>query len=188
MLELTKIDLSGLAEALEDHSGMTRWFLDRSSGEVLPYADDLSEEESEEIDARDLIRLESFSSRDGYQDMEDFIALVRDPRARDPLERAIAGRGAFRRFKDTLFEFPDLREAWFRFHDARTERRAIEWLRDEELIDENEAARALAERAEDPVPPSTTGAAGAPPVDAFEVAGDVARDLAELYGERLRGV
>ena len=60
--------------------------------------------------------------------MEDFIRRVRDPRARDLLERAIAGRGAFRRFKDTLLDFPDLRPVWFAFHDARMERRAIEWL------------------------------------------------------------
>jgi hypothetical protein len=40
----------------------------------------------------------------------DFTERVRDPRAHDLLERAIEGRGAFRRLKDTLFEFPQLRE------------------------------------------------------------------------------
>ncbi len=48
--------------------------------------------------------------------MEQFVQLVRDPRARDRLDRALQGRGPFRRFKDTLLEFPGLREAWFRFH------------------------------------------------------------------------
>src|SRR5439155_24702899 len=157
------------------------------TGQVEPRAGSLETDEADEVESRHLIEIEPTAPGESYGDMEDFIARVGDARARDLLQRAIGGRGAFRRFKDTLFEFPDLRAAWFRFHDARMERRAIEWLRDEELIDENEAARALAERAEDPVPPSTTGAAGAPPVDAFEVAGDVARDLAELYGERLRG-
>ena len=62
--------------------------------------------------------------------MEDFIALVPDRRAADLLGRAIAGRGAFPRFKDTLFEFPELRERWFRFRDTRLRRRAIEFLLD----------------------------------------------------------
>ena len=40
----------------------------------------------------------------------DFTERVRDPRAHDLLERAIEGRGAFRRFRGTLFEFPEPRE------------------------------------------------------------------------------
>ncbi len=68
--------------------------------------------------------------------MEDFIQLVRDPQARDLLEREIEGRGAFRRFKDTLFEFPELRDEWFALRDVRARRRAVEWLRDEDLVDD----------------------------------------------------
>src|SRR3989442_8348501 len=164
VLEPGRIELDLLCEALEDHSHDAHWWIDPRTGHVgLEGAGD------DETAPDGALFIDPLPSRESYGDLEDFIARVRQPRAREMLSRAIAGRGAFRRFKDTLFEFPDLREAWFRFHDARTERRAIEWLRDEELIDENEAARALAERAEDPVPPSTTGAAGAPPVDAFEV-------------------
>ena len=80
--------------------------------------------------------------------MVDFIEQVRDPRARDLLRRAIDGRGAFRRFKDTLSEFPALQAAWFHLHDIRMERRAIEWLADENLIERAAAERALAERPE----------------------------------------
>ena len=114
--------------------------------------------------------------------MEDFIARARDPRARGLLERAIAGRGAFRRFKDTLFEFPELRQAWFRFHDARMSRRALEWLAGEGLVDEAAAERAAAEHS-DPDLPELSGA-----FDAEEIARAVARDLRGVYGERLRQV
>jgi predicted nucleotidyltransferase len=118
----------------------------------------------------------------GYGDMEDFIERVRDSRARDLLERAIAGRGAFRRFKDTLFEFPELREAWFKFRDARMERRAIECLVDEDLVKPEIAEPAITERT-DPDLPQLSGA-----FDAEEIARAVAHDLRELYGERLRKV
>ena len=56
--------------------------------------------------------------------MAEFVAAVHHRRAADLLDRAISGRGAFRRFKDTLFEFPELRDTWFRFRDARARRRA----------------------------------------------------------------
>ncbi|MGI9028412.1 MAG: UPF0158 family protein, partial [Ilumatobacteraceae bacterium] len=89
--------------------------------------------------------------------MEDFIQLVRDPQARDLLEREIEGRGAFRRFKDTLFEFPELRDEWFALRDVRARRRAVEWLRDEDLISEKCANKKIAPL---PDPPTRLGDAG----------------------------
>ena len=111
--------------------------------------------------------------------MEDFIARVADRRAADLLERAIAGRGAFRRFKDTLFEFPELREGWFRFRDTRMQRRAIEFLLDQGLIDEADAERALADLHDPQLGDQSTV------VDPRELAAAVAADLRRLYGERL---
>ena len=67
--------------------------------------------------------------------MAEFVAGVHHRRAAELLDRAIAGRGAFRRFKDTLFEFPELREQWFRYRDARSRRRALRWLADAGLIE-----------------------------------------------------
>jgi hypothetical protein len=114
--------------------------------------------------------------------MEDFIGRVRHPKARDLLERAIAGRGAFRRFKDTLLDFPDLRQAWFAFHDARMERRAIQWLAGQGLVESGVAARELEART-DPEHPELGG-----PFDPVEIAAAVAEDLRTLYGVRLRRI
>jgi len=52
-------------------------------------------------------------SRDGYDDMEEFIATVGVERLQDRLWRAIQGRGAFRAFKDVLGGYPSERERWF---------------------------------------------------------------------------
>ena len=92
--------------------------------------------------------IEPIPSFEAYSDMQDFVARVPDRRASDLLGRAIEGRGAFRRFKDTLFEFPDLRETWFKFHDVRMRRRAIDWLVDADLIDESKAEAALSDLVE----------------------------------------
>jgi len=126
--------------------------------------------------------IEPLPSREAYDDLADFTERVRDRRARDLLERAIAGRGAFRRFKDTLFDFPELREAWFAFHDARMERRALAWLADEGVVDEAAASRAIDDRP-DPVLTQLSG-----PFDPVEIARAAAADLRLLYGERLRQV
>ena len=68
----------------------------------------------------------------------------RDEHASRRLARAIRGRGAFRHFKDELYEeYPDLVSVWHTFRDVRARRRAVEWLLDEGLIDATEAAHYL---------------------------------------------
>jgi predicted nucleotidyltransferase len=78
--------------------------------------------------------------------------------------------------------FPEIRQAWFRFHDARMERRAIVWLEGRGVIGTAAAERALADRPE-PESPAT-----ASPFDATSLANAVARDLRGLYGDRLKAV
>ena len=146
------------------------------------WSDYFEEQGERHPEKRSLRAIAPTPSHEGYEDMQDFIERVRNPQARDLLERAIAGRGAFRRFKDTLLDFPELREAWFRFHDARVERRAIRWLLDEGLVDRTAAERAIAQRP-DPELPELCG-----PFDPHQIARDVARDLRRLHGDRLSSV
>jgi predicted nucleotidyltransferase len=181
MLDLQRVSLRSLAEALEDHSPETSWWFDPQRGDAEPHLDpgDADNGEQEHPLDRGLVLVEPIPSREAYGDMQGFIGRVRDPSARDLLERAIAGRGAFRRFKDTLLDFPELRQAWFAFHDARMERRAIEWLAGQGLIEGDVAERELEAR-EDPEPPElgTT-------FDPIEIVAAVAEDLRNLYGARL---
>jgi len=175
MLEPSAIDLASLCEALEDHSDFVQWFFDPQTGETVLWSDDMDDVPEPEVPP--LIFVEPVPSHEGYNDMQDFVETVRDPRIRDRLARSLEGRGAFRRFKDTLFEFPETRQAWFRFHDSRMRRRAIEWLRDEGVVGEAEADRAASQLAAEDEP--------ARAVDAFDVARQIARDLKPLFGTRL---
>lgn len=180
VLDLKAVDLGDLVQALEDHSDEHSWWLDRSTGEIVLWSDWAEEQGEEDPETRGLLPIEPILSGEGYADMEDFIAQVRDPRARDLLERAIEGRGAFRRFKDTLFEFPELRKAWFAFHEARMTQRALDWLVYERLVDPEDAER---EKPGDPELPELAG-----PFDHLAIARGVAEDLRGLYGDRLRKV
>lgn len=184
MLELERIDLDELCHALEDHSGLSSWFIDKS-GNIHLFTDGMWDGEDVGRDFEppdDCRRIEPIDSGESYEDLAEFTASVRDPKARELLERAIAGRGAFRRFKDVLSEFPDLRTAWFKFHDTRLERHAIEWLRDENLISDEDADRGIGARPDPQLP------AIAKPFDVKGIARGVTRDLRLLYGERLRKV
>lgn len=184
-LELEGIDLDELCHALEDHSGFSSWFIETSTGKLHLFSDGMWDGKDVDRDFEPpdgCRRIDPVDSRESYGDLADFTAMVRDPKAHDLLERAIAGRGAFRRFKDVLSGLPDLRATWFKFHDARQERRAIEWLRDEGLITETEADVAIAARPE-PHPPEVPA-----PFDPQAIARAVADDLKALYGRRLQRV
>ncbi|MFQ5968660.1 MAG: UPF0158 family protein, partial [Acidimicrobiia bacterium] len=149
MLDLSSIDLEDLVLALEDHSYESSWWLDPVTGS-LEYCS--VDDDPEEFESRNLVFVEPVDSSDAYQDMVDFTALVRDGRAADLLIRALQGRGAFRRFKDTLFEFPELRQEWFAFHDRRMRGRAIEWLTNQDLIPPEVADKALDDLVEEEAP------------------------------------
>lgn len=182
MLDLQRLDLEELCMALEDNSPEHTWWLEPRSGQLELWSYDVEEQAGEQPEKRGLRFVEPIGSHEAYSDMEDFAASVPDPRIRDLLLRAISGRGAFRRFKDTLLDFPELRQTWFEFHDARMRRRAIEWLAGEDLITDAVAQRELAEVSDAELP------GGGGPVDAHDIARAVAEELAELYGERLKGV
>ena len=179
MLDPEQLDLADLALALEDHSRDHKWWFDPGSGAVEPR---FEARFGEDHAAAGLISIEPVPTGVGYADMEDFVARVRDPRAHHLLERAITGRGAFRRFKDALLDYPELRRAWFAFHDVRGERRAIEWLLEHGLVDPTAAQTALDRRPEP--------AAGEVPglLDAHGVTHRVVAELRRLYGHRLQSV
>ncbi|GAA1391958.1 hypothetical protein GCM10009613_35410 [Pseudonocardia kongjuensis] len=169
MLDPGRVDLAALADALDDRSPDVRWYLDPDTGAVAAHP------AGDPPPAGDRVLIEPVTSRESYRDMSDFTAGVQHRRAGALLDRAIDGRGAFRRFKNTLFEFPEVRDQWYRFRDARSRRRAVDWLATAGLISEADAERVRA-RHPDPDPSNE------------DVPAAVADDLVAHYGPRLRQV
>lgn len=138
-------DLQELCAAFEDSYIEHRYFLDLLMGEVIFISDEFMDDgEREELDEKveeglmeRYIPIPQDSSEEGYRDMEEFIETVEDADLREKLYIAINGRGAFRRFKDVLLDYPKERERWFGFRDARVAERVQEWLECEgiELVD-----------------------------------------------------
>jgi hypothetical protein len=142
------VGLTAVAEALGDASGETAWWYDPATGDVEMSAPDWTglDEEHDDPSERGLVPIEPGPSRDTYRDMVDFAESVADAHASDLLVRALEGRGAFRRFRDTLREFPNLREHWHTYADAAGERRAIDWLLDCNHVDPIDADAGRAAR------------------------------------------
>jgi hypothetical protein len=109
------------------------WY-DGEVGEELPEAEERAMAQQVDAYLARFLEVPQMGSHDAYQDMVDFTDTVADPHLSELLYVALDGRGAFRRFKDTLFRYPDERERWFAFSSQRWRERIDEWLRDEGVL------------------------------------------------------
>lgn len=64
-----------------------------------------------------------------YKSMSDFIETVEDPLLREELSNALNGKGAFRRFKDVLIDYPKERKRWHGYNAKAMKKEIIEWVR-----------------------------------------------------------
>jgi hypothetical protein len=126
--------LGELCEAMDNSSYENQHYLDLKTGEILFISEYMDDEETRKLKDQIEEEFERYEpipkaeSHEGYRDMQDFITTVEDEHLVELLEVAINGKGAFRRFKDVLLNYPQERERWFKFRDDRMEERALEWL------------------------------------------------------------
>jgi Uncharacterised protein family (UPF0158) len=156
MLDLSSLDLEEIAAALADQTDYEhRWLINPQTGQVVLWTSDtgIDGQAPVDVDDLDLIGIDPLPSYVWYQDMADFAERASDDKARRRLARAIEGKGAFRRFKDVLHqEHPHLLPAWHAFHETRGQRRAVDWLVDNSLIDDDAATRFLNNHPDPDVP------------------------------------
>lgn len=172
MLDPAGVDLDELCFARDDRTSGVSWWIEPATGKLQAHGTDGGDAAPRE---EGWVRVTPTESAEDYRDIADFVATVQHPRASDLLTRAIAGRGAFRRFKSTLHEFPELRDRWFRFREARARRRALRWLAGRGIVAADAADAACAQHPD--------------PADIDQdLPTAVAADLSALYGDRLRQV
>jgi Uncharacterised protein family (UPF0158) len=133
------IDLYTLEAAMEDSDLANRYFLNLVSGEVVFFSDHLglSDEDeclAEEIDgSNDYVAIERIPSYVAYKWMVDFVdemVAPSDEHAAEKLSIALNGKGAFRRFKDTLHRVDEQwLQAWYQWRDKQLKAAVDEWLK-----------------------------------------------------------
>jgi len=148
-----KVDFGEIAIGMEDFSrDINEYYLDLETGEVLVISSDalrrvedeeagddegLSDWIKEDIDLAKNILFEDperyahipeWSSYKGYNLMVEFAERVEDEGLREKLAIALDGKGAFRRFKNVLANYPEEEQRWFSFREKRIEEEVIDWL------------------------------------------------------------
>jgi hypothetical protein len=153
-MEKLKADLEMIANAMEDTDRTDMdYYLDKKTGEVIVTSEETfryaEEEDEDEIKenlpdwqkediklAQDIlfnnpdryICIPKRPSYEGYNLMVEFAEKVEDELLREKLSIALNGKGAFRRFKNVIADYPDYRKKWFKFKDERLNKEVIEWL------------------------------------------------------------
>jgi hypothetical protein len=85
--------------------------------------------------------------------MVDFADGISDHAAGQRLRRSLEGKGAFRRFKNELYQrHPELISSWHALRDARAQIRAVQWLADEGLIAEGAVEQFVQDHPEPALP------------------------------------
>jgi GNAT superfamily N-acetyltransferase len=114
LFDLSEKAVEQIVFAMEDQERAS--LVDLETGEVLPAAG---------LEGERYVPPPTWSSRDGFKLMEDFLASVRQPSARRELAAALGrGRGVFKAFKAALAQREDLERA-FRDFKIRAMRKTI---------------------------------------------------------------
>lgn len=132
MPHVVPVNWTDLETAFERNAPDAESHLDLTTGEVLTIVEgqaDTAERRgrvSQSVDR--YLRVEPASSREQYRWMERFVISVADEALRERLIISIDGKGAFRRFKDVLLNYPAERERWFAYRSDLLHYRMKCWL------------------------------------------------------------
>ena len=129
-----KVKLEEIIEAMEFADMETEYYYDTKNERILMLFDGMVDgednpelfEDIKEGFVEDYIPLPGQYDINEYRIMEEFIYELPEGKNRDVLERAIQGRGAFRRFKDKLYDL-NLEQQWYSYKDSAYERIARKW-------------------------------------------------------------
>ncbi|WP_113930951.1 UPF0158 family protein [Bacillus sp. P14.5] len=148
-----KVKLEEIVEHMEIHIDEWSNLLNIKTGKIISVsADELAAAEDEEPfdhlpQWKQEQRMEAMEVVENFEDyrelptkfdineydiMEGFCFSISNEEQKNDLLSAIRGRGAFRRFKDTIAEW-DLNDQWYSYRTKKFKQIAIEWCRDNEI-------------------------------------------------------
>ncbi|MFW6271199.1 MAG: UPF0158 family protein [Bacillota bacterium] len=141
-----KVKLEDVLEAIELRSRESNYFYNKNTGEIHYITNYELREAEEDIDITDYpewqqesiktaieilttdnyIKLPEDNEIDDYGIMEDFCFSIEDKELRNQMLEVINGKGAFRRFKDKIYEY-DLADDWYEYQEKRFREIAVDW-------------------------------------------------------------
>ena len=128
---MINIDIDEIVEALEMVNENSTAYLNLDNGEIEWLSDFMEREEAEEISEKiesgNYARLPSQYEIHEYEMMEKFIETIPLPKIQNELAAAISGKGAFRRFKNTV-RFYRMENEWYEFRNCAYRTLSENWL------------------------------------------------------------
>ena len=129
-----KEKLEDIIEAMEFAGMETEYYYDTQNEKVLMLFDGMVDgednpelfEDIKEGFVEDYIPLPGQYDINEYRIMEEFIYELPEGKNQNVLAGAIQGRGAFRRFKDKLYDL-NLEKQWYQYRDEAYEKIARQW-------------------------------------------------------------
>lgn len=128
-----KVKLNDVIDALDFVNSETKYYYSIKTEEILMVWDrmvngesdpELIEEIQENFD--EYIALPNQYEIYEYSMMEEFVESLSDGRKKMALSDSLQGRGAFRRFKETIYDF-GLEQKWYKFREEAYEQVAKNW-------------------------------------------------------------
>jgi hypothetical protein len=127
-----KVKLNDVLEALDFVNDETQYYYNMKTEQIVMLMDGMNDEEDaalrEDIDENyeDYIVLPGKYEINEYAMMENFIDELNEEDRQERLYSAIRSKGAFRRFKDSLFDL-GLEKNWYQFRDDAYLKIATKW-------------------------------------------------------------
>ncbi len=150
-LKLTNSLLGDVKIGMNNAGYELSWYLDLQKEETTLISEtgaaDIPEEVQEMVENDDgsrFIPIPGTTSREGWEQMKRFILSLEgvDDETKSLLFDSIQGKGAFRRFKDTLHDFGMI-DRWYEYKGRDDRKKALEWLFSENLITENQIDKGM---------------------------------------------
>ena len=123
------IKLSDIIDELDMMSWEMQSYLNLKTGKIVTVSDYIcSEEDAADIEENpdNYIVLPTQHDINEYSIMKDFINVINNNEIKGELYDAIRGKGAFRRFKDTIC-YLNIESKWYEFKANALKKLAIEW-------------------------------------------------------------
>jgi hypothetical protein len=118
-MNVSNLDIDAVTRALDDHDPDREHFLALEEGSVWTFV--FSEATDETRDSREAIlaelgqthlRIPSQTPQEAFEEIEDFVEGMEDPKIQDELFLALEKRGAFRNFREALLRHPEEHRRW----------------------------------------------------------------------------
>ena len=134
-----KVKLDDVIDALDFVNPETQYYYSIETEEILMVWDGMVNGETDPelieviaLSFDEYIALPSQYEINEYGMMEEFVENLPDGRKKIELSDALQGRGAFRRFKDTVYDL-ELEQKWYKFRDKAYEQVARNWCEENEI-------------------------------------------------------